>query len=224
MPPSRVNRAEPSLGAISPWQSFRNSVLPAPFGPTTTVRRPLRMFASSIATSVQPSRRNLRPWIVNGRIEVILCTRSPREPRAQPGYPIGRGVDDQREADQDSTEAERQRQIPFRGFQRDGRGHGAGEAVDIAPDDENRADLRACSSEAGQKRGDERKSSIPQQGRNGAQASGADGAEVFGIFAPEVLDSLARERDDDRQHKNKLGNHHRARRKQQTETTQRPGS
>src|SRR5271165_34953 len=106
MPPSRVNRAEPSLGAIRPWQSFRNSVLPAPFGPITKVRRPLRIFAWSIATSVQPSRRNLRSWTVNGRIEVISRTRSPREPRAQPGYSIGRGVDDQGEAEQDGAEAD----------------------------------------------------------------------------------------------------------------------
>src|SRR5580692_11741863 len=58
---------------------------------------------------------------------------------------------DHGERDQDHSEAERQWEIAFAGLQRNGRGHGAGVAADVAADDDNGADLRNGPAESREK-------------------------------------------------------------------------
>ena len=92
----------------------------------------------------------------------------------------------------------RERQVALGGFQRDRGGHGAGEAVDVAADDDDRADLGGGPAEAGEQRGDKAEARVPDQRRDAAERADIHRGELVAIFGPEILDGLARQRGDDR--------------------------
>ena len=76
----------------------------------------------------------------------------------------------------------------------------------------------------GQHRGQQRKADVPQHRERAAQAVHAERAQLLLVLAPGVLDRLARERRDDRQHEHRLRDDHRLRREQQPQLPERPGA
>ena len=200
-------------------------VLPAPFGPISTVGAPGanrqrdavedRDVARAIADVLQHDRqigRRARAWS------------SPGEPFAGPARGPGERVDDDDDDDQHDAEPDRERQVALGGLQRDRRGHGAGEAVDVAADDDDGADLGGGAAEAGEQRGHQAEARIPDQRRDAAQRADIHGGELVAILDPEILDGLARQRRDDRRHQDGLRDHHRLRREQQAPGPERAGA
>ena len=59
-------------------------------------------------------------------------------------------------------------QVALGGFQRDGSGHGAGEAVDIASDDDHRAHFGGGAAEAGKQCRHQREAAVPDKGSRSA--------------------------------------------------------
>ena len=88
---------------------------------------------------------------------------SSRVALAGAAYAPRQRVDDDDDDDQHHAEADRQRQVAFGGLQRDCRRHRAGEALDVAADDDDGADFRRRAAEPGEQSGDEREARIPDQ-------------------------------------------------------------
>ena len=135
----------------------------------------------------------------------------------------GRGVDDNHQRYQHDAETDRERQVAFGGLQRDRGGHGAGEAVDIAADDDHRADFGRGPAESRKQRGEQAKIGRPRA----ACATARDGAdihrrELVAVFEPEILDGLPGQRRDDRGDQDGLSDDHRLRREQDAPRSERP--
>ena len=118
-------------------------------------------------------------------------------------------------------ESDRERQVALRGFQRDRRRHCAGEAFDIAADDDDRADFRRGAAEAGQQRGDQREAGVPDQRGDAAGGPDIHRGELVAVFEPEIFDGLTRQRGDDRRDQDRLRDDHRLRREENAEITER---
>jgi hypothetical protein len=137
---------------------------------------------------------------------------------------VGEGVDRQHHGDQHEAQRQRQRQVALAGFQRDGGGHHARHAVDVAADDHHRADFGDGAAEARQPRRAQRKAAVPEQRCRGARAAGAERTQLFAVLGPFVGHHLARQRGDDGRDQDGLGADHRRRRKQQPEAAERTGA
>ena len=82
----------PRSAAISPWQSRSSRLLPAPFGPRITSRRPARTVRSTPSSSARRRRRRSRaPRARSGRIDALGP--HPVARRAHCAEPVGAGVE-----------------------------------------------------------------------------------------------------------------------------------
>src|SRR5262249_36412695 len=144
--PPQVTR--PRVGGISPTISRSSVVLPAPFGPISTVGDPATSTSEMPSRMVTPPAEKLTFPSPVGRsmTGARMVSRAPQAP--------GSGVDHDDDGDQHEAEPDGERQIAFRGLECDRGRHGAGEAVDVAAHDEHRADLRRRAAKAGEQRGD----------------------------------------------------------------------
>src|SRR5207244_11469176 len=126
--------------------------------------------------------------------------------------------------DQHEADADRQRQVALGSLQRNRRRHGAGEAFDIAADDDDGADLRRGTAKAGEQRRDQAEARVPDQRADAANGPEIHRGEFVAVFDPEILDGLSGQRGDDRRDQHGLRDDHGARREQQAERAQRPGA
>ena len=133
-------------------------------------------------------------------------------------------VDDDDDDDQHHAEADRERQVAFGGLQCDRRRHRAGEALDVAADDDDGADFRRRAAEPGEQSGNEREASIPDQRAHPAQRADVHCRELGLILHPQVFDRLSRQSRDDRRDQHGLRDDHRLRREQQAPFAERPRS
>ena len=187
-------RIVPALGCRRPWHSRNRTLFPAPFGPTIMVR----ISASSV--SVTPSMMRRPPAAkttsrnCSGSSVMAGCTRGPPSSISALRHlsdDKGGGVECEDDRQQDATETESKRQVPFARFQRDRCGHDARDAVDVAADDDDRADLTGGASKPRQHDRDQRKTQIPEQRNRGAKPRLAQRAQLLAIFDPRILDAPA---------------------------------
>ena len=94
--------------------------------------------------------------------------------------------------DQHHAEADGQRQVALGGFQRDRRRHRAGEAVDVAADDDDGADFRGRTAESGEQCGDELKRASQISVATRRSRPDVHCREFVLIFDPQVFDRLTR--------------------------------
>src|SRR5690554_2594108 len=97
--------------------------------------------------------------------------------RKAPGS-IGQCVQQQGEEDEQDAQAQRQRQVPTGGLQRDSRGHRPGVSGDVATDDQHRAHLSTRAAETGQNGGDQAEARVTEQGGDGTSGAGAKRAQL----------------------------------------------
>src|SRR5262249_40765431 len=153
----------PRVGGTSPMMSRSSVVLPAPFGPISTVGDPATSASEMRSMIVTPPAEKLTSSstigrsVTGARMVTPQIVRPPANRSPGPPQAPGSGVDHDDEGDQHEAEPDGERQIALRCLERDRGRHGAGEAVDVAAHDEHRADLRRRTSEAGEQRGDEAK-------------------------------------------------------------------
>src|SRR5215472_9035274 len=110
--------------------------------------------------------------------------------------------------DEDQAETEREGEVPLACLQRDGRGHGAGVATDIAADDDDRADLRDGAAERGEKRGQERAAPDDEQLQNGAAPGCAIDPQQVAIVRPQRRNAAMHQGHYDRGGKGRLRDDH----------------
>ena len=96
--------------------------------------------------------------------------------------------------------------------------------VDVAADDDDRADLRHRPPVAREERGQQAEAGVPQQRGHHAPRPDAEHAKLLVVLLLQVLDDLARHRRDDRGDQHRLGDHHRARGVEQAERAERSGA
>src|SRR5262245_63701950 len=145
--------------------SRRSVVLPAPFGPISTVGDPATSASEMRSRIVTPPAEKLTSSSTIGR-STTGARMSPRKSFARPPQAPGGGVDHDDEGDQHEAEPDGERQIALRGLERDRGRHGAGEAVDVAAHDEHRADLRRRAAEASKQGRYETEARIKDQRRH----------------------------------------------------------
>src|SRR5262245_28745754 len=131
----------PAVGVSRPVASLMSVVLPEPLGPIRTVGEPA---SSSSVTSrrmqVSPAAKATESKTMGSvlvRSRIALSGMALRPAAHGPGH----GIHNEDHRDQHQAEADGERQVAFGGFQRDGGGHHAREAVDVAADDHHRANL-----------------------------------------------------------------------------------
>src|SRR5262249_43946195 len=131
----------PELGAARPMASRISVLLPLPFGPMRTVVAPPASVSEISSTmGVSPARSETLSKTMGSSLAGARMI-STRTELANAAHAPRRRVDNDDEDDEDEPEAESERKIAFRGFERDGGGHGAGEAVDVAANDHHSSDL-----------------------------------------------------------------------------------
>src|SRR5882724_11884986 len=211
--PSQVTR--PMDGGTRPIATRNSVVLPEPFGPISTVGGPGQMASDTRSSTVT--------WPVPWPARMVTSSKRigrsagmarilSRQPLAGAAQEPRAGIDDNNNRDQHQAEPDRQRQIALGGFQRDGRGHGAGEAVDVTADDDDGADFGSGAAEAGQQRDHEAEAALPDQCQHPRERTDIHRVELVTVFGPQILDGLSRQRRDDRRHQDGLRHHHRGRR------------
>ena len=146
-------------------------VLPAPFGPISTVGGPVASVSERWSRMVA-SRAMMRHVFehdrqVGGRRAHGVIPQAARRRAARPRRAALTAITI---AISTRPSPMRERQVALRGLQRDRGGHGAGEAVDIAADDDDGADLGGGAAEAGEQRGGEAEAARPRSGWRRARA------------------------------------------------------
>ena len=199
----------PSVGAISPWQSRSSRLLPAPFGPSTTSRRPgrtVRSIPSSSCASAGREAEALDPERQDRRLGPHPIARRAHRPIPWAPALIASVI-----ASRIIPSATASAEVAAAGLQRDRRRHRAGVPRDVAADDQHRADLSARPAEPCQHAGQQAESPVPKQRRHRPEPRRAERAQLLLVFVPEVLDDAAGQRHHDRQDQHRLRQHHRRR-------------
>ena len=153
--------------ARGPWPASAASSCPSRWGPSARwAARPRSQSVTSrriddvARRKCDMSRNGSEGWSV-GRAWGYPAWRSD-----QPRTAHASALIDQDHADQHEAEPDGERQIALRCLERDGRRHHAREAVDVAADDHDRANLGRRPAEAGEQDGDEGEARIPEQRRD----------------------------------------------------------
>src|SRR5688500_4700607 len=116
-----------------------STLLPAPFGPRITLRGPAsNVMSTSSRIGAPPATAKPTPWSVSGRMPARPSAMIALRALAQP---VCEDVEQQHDREQDDPQPERERKVALRRLERDGRGHHARDAVDVAADDHHRAHL-----------------------------------------------------------------------------------
>src|SRR5262249_61099957 len=120
------------------------------FGPASTGGAPAPMVSETRCMIVTSRAANDTSSNWSGRSLTGGRIASARAQLAGAAHAPGCRVHQDDERDQHEAEPHGERQIALRGLERDRGRHGAGEAVDIAADDHDGADLGGGAAEAGQ--------------------------------------------------------------------------
>ena len=142
---------------------------------------------------------------------------------AAAAHPAQGQVDQRHHAQQHDAQRQRQWQVALAGFQRDGRGHHAGDAVDIAAHHHHRAHLGHRTAKGGEQHRQHRAALVGQQQQGRQQPARAHGGQFVAALAQRIGHQLARQRSNQRQHQHALSDDHRRGREQQAPGPQRPG-
>src|SRR5690606_21246732 len=197
--PSQATR--PALGRSRPCISRSSRLLPAPLGPRMMVGGPgsrvrLTPEIRSRPPAVKTTSRTESGSRVAGEC-IDIASGAAMDALGHIAQRRRRGIDADRDGEQHDAERHGEREVAAAGFQRDGRGHRARVAGDIAADDDDGADLGDGTAETGQYRGAEAVASVPDQRRHGTKRRQAEGAHLFLVFAPQVGDNLPAQRRND---------------------------
>src|SRR5262249_44165701 len=153
----------PALGVMSPMANLISVVFPAPLGPTNSVGGPASIAKLTPDTMDRPPAANATFSKVMGNVVGRSRISSSRMMLGPVAQSPGQRIDCENDANQHGAEGDRQGQVPFGRFERDGRGHDACKTVDVAADDHDRTDFCRGPAKAGQCNGYERKARIPKQ-------------------------------------------------------------
>src|SRR5438552_1798440 len=129
-----LQRTPPAVGRSRPCIRRISTLLPAPLAPRITVLGPASIESDTPAMIRWPLLAYATLSSVSGRIEELIRALS-EAPLRRFLHELGAGVQHQHDGDQHEAQAQRERQIALRRFQRDGGGHDARHAVDVAADD-----------------------------------------------------------------------------------------
>jgi hypothetical protein len=133
-------------------------------------------------------------------------------------------VQEGHDGEQHGAERQRQREVALAGLERDGGGHHACDAIDVAADDHHRAHFGDGASERGERDGQHGAPLMQQHQQRRGIPPGAERTKLLATFDERILHQPARQRGDQRQHQHRLRDDHRGRRKQQAIGAERPGS
>ena len=192
---------EPALGGMRPCSTRSSVLLPAPLGPSRTVRPPATSMRSMPAEHGHAARRR---GDLHQAGSADRWRAQPKRAFAHPRVICADRVQQHHDRDQHQSQRQRQRQVALAGLERDRRRHHPRDAVDVAADDHHRADFRDRAAESRQQHGGQRKARVPQQRHRRAEGACAQRRQLFAVFRPRVGHDLARERGDDGRDQDRL--------------------
>src|SRR5579871_963069 len=176
-----AHATRPLFGASRPCISLISTLLPAPFAPRT-------MVVGAACNSSDSGWMIGLPFTaydtLSSRRGRIMRPRSAVAPLRGVLDELRRGVEREDDRDQHQAEAKGETEVALGGLERNGGRHHARDAVDIAADDNDRADFRARPAEAGEHHREERKAHVPQHRERAAQAADAERLQLLPVFLP----------------------------------------
>src|SRR3972149_9655495 len=176
----------PDVGIMSAAARRNSVVLPAPWGPMTTVGAPgsseseMRSRIATPRTTTEACSNTIGRSLAGARIA------SSGMDFAEAPHAPGDRVDRDDEREQDDPKADRQRQVALGSLERDGRRHHPGETLDVAAHDHDGAHFGRGAAEAGQHCGEEAEAGIPDQRRHAPGGREAQGGELIAGLDPET--------------------------------------
>ena len=187
----------PAVGRSRPCSRRSSRLLPAPFGPMTrSAGRPRASGRCRPPAACRRPRRRARAPRSGRIVRRRLGGAAIRAPAARDSGIGGPGARCWRSASTAALtstasvirirpSASASARLPLRGLERDRRRHHAGDVVDVAADDHDRADLGDGAAEAGERRGHQAVAAVPEQGRR-RSPGGADAerAQLLGVLGP----------------------------------------
>ncbi|MCY1508867.1 hypothetical protein D9M68_431910 [compost metagenome] len=147
---------------------------------------------------------------------------SAQRARGQPLQQPDGAVDRTDHRQQHDAQRQGQREVALAGLQRDGGGHHARDAGDVAADDHHRPHLGDGPREGREQHGGHAHPVVHQHQQGGGQRPGAQRAQLVAAVGQRRHHEPARQRGDQRRDEHALRHHHRRRREKNAQFAQRP--